>query len=138
REGVSRRDQGIHRSVRPVRSPCKSGDLHRVGARGATRERRADRPAARAARVGSRSGGGMIVDTETRLIAAHGGELVNRTGERPDGVEELEQLTLTSRELSDLELLACGALSPLEGFMGRDDYESVLETMRLSKDRKST
>jgi sulfate adenylyltransferase len=74
----------------------------------------------------------MIVDTETRLIAAHGGELVDRTGERPDGVERLEQLTLTSRELSDLELLACGALSPLEGFMGRDDYESVLETMRLS------
>ena len=74
----------------------------------------------------------MIVDTETRLIAPHGGELVDRTGVRPDGVERLERLTLTSRELSDLELLACGALSPLEGFMGRDDYESVLETMRLS------
>jgi sulfate adenylyltransferase len=73
----------------------------------------------------------VIVDTETRLIAPHGGVLVDRTGERPDGVERLERLTLTSRELSDLELLASGALSPLEGFMGREDYESVLETMRL-------
>jgi sulfate adenylyltransferase len=74
----------------------------------------------------------VIVDTDTRLIAAHGGVLVDRTGDRPGGAERLELLTLTSRELSDLELLACGALSPLDGFMGREDYESVLETMRLS------
>jgi sulfate adenylyltransferase len=73
----------------------------------------------------------VIVDTETRLIAPHGGELVDRTGDRPDGIDSLETLTLTSRELSDLDMLACGSLSPLEGFMGRVDYESVLETMRL-------
>ena len=65
------------------------------------------------------------------LIRPHGGALVDRTGDRPDGFDELERVVLTSRELSDLELLACGALSPLEGFMGRDDYESVLESMRL-------
>jgi sulfate adenylyltransferase len=40
---------------------------------------------------------------------------------------------LTSRELSDLDMLGSGALSPLEGFMGRDDYERVLEDMRLAK-----
>jgi sulfate adenylyltransferase len=74
----------------------------------------------------------VIVDTETRLIAAHGGELVDRTGERPDDLDALETLTLTSRELSDLDMLASGALSPLEGFMGSDTYESVLETMRLA------
>jgi sulfate adenylyltransferase len=74
----------------------------------------------------------VIVDTETRLIAAHGGELINRTGERPDDIDSLETLTLTSRELSDLDMLACGGLSPLEGFMGPDDYESVLESMRLA------
>ena len=73
----------------------------------------------------------MIVDTETRLIAPHGGILVDRTGERPDDLDALERIRLTSRELSDLELLAGGALSPLEGFMGRHDYESVLESMRL-------
>jgi sulfate adenylyltransferase len=74
----------------------------------------------------------MSIATEARLIAPHGGELVDRTGERPDDVERLERLTLTRRELSDLDMLASGALSPLEGFMGQDDYESVLESMRLA------
>jgi sulfate adenylyltransferase len=67
-----------------------------------------------------------------RLIKPHGGELVDRTGERPDDVEALEVVTLTSREVSDLDMIASGALSPLEGFMGREDYERVLEEMRLA------
>jgi sulfate adenylyltransferase len=67
-----------------------------------------------------------------RLIRPHGGKLVDRTGDRPEGVERLEQVTLTPRELSDLGMLASGALSPLEGFMGRDDYERVVEEMRLA------
>ena len=67
------------------------------------------------------------------LIAPHGGFLVDRTGERPDNAGSLEQVTLTSREVSDLDMLATGALSPLEGFMGRDDYERVLGEMRLAK-----
>jgi sulfate adenylyltransferase len=67
-----------------------------------------------------------------RLIKPHGGKLVDRLGDRPDGVESLETVTLTSREASDLDMLAVGALSPLEGFMGRDDYERVVEDMRLA------
>jgi sulfate adenylyltransferase len=74
----------------------------------------------------------MSVVTESRLIQPHGGNLVDRTGERPDDLESLETLTLSSRELSDLDMLASGALSPLQGFMGREDYESVLESMRLA------
>ena len=74
----------------------------------------------------------MSLATETHLIAPHGGELTDCTGERPEGLDSLETLTLTSRELSDLDMLACGALSPLQGFMGRDDYESVLQSMRLA------
>jgi sulfate adenylyltransferase len=73
------------------------------------------------------------VETEQQLIPPHGGYLVDRTGPRPDNVESLEQVPLTSRELSDLDLLASGALSPLDGFMGRDDYERVLAEMRLAK-----
>jgi sulfate adenylyltransferase len=73
----------------------------------------------------------MSVATDTKLIAPHGGELVDRTGERPDDLDSLATLELTSRELSDLDMLASGALSPLTGFMGRTDYESVLENMRL-------
>ena len=66
------------------------------------------------------------------LIRPHGGELVDRTGSAPEDLADLEVVQLTSRELSDLDMLTSGALSPLEGFMGRPDYESVLESMRLS------
>jgi sulfate adenylyltransferase len=74
----------------------------------------------------------VSVAAADRLIAPHGGELVRRVGERPEGVEALEQVRLASREVSDLDMLASGALSPLEGFMGRADYERVVEEMRLA------
>jgi sulfate adenylyltransferase len=74
----------------------------------------------------------VSITTEVKLIAPHGGTLVDRTAESPDDVETLEVVTLTSRELSDLDMIASGALSPLEGFMRREDYDSVLETMRLA------
>jgi sulfate adenylyltransferase len=74
----------------------------------------------------------VSVTTATHLIEPHGGKLVDRTGPRPDGVERLEQLELTSRELSDLDMLASGALSPLEGFMAQHDYERVVDEMRLA------
>jgi sulfate adenylyltransferase len=72
-----------------------------------------------------------VVATE-RLIAAHGGRLVDRTGDRPDGIDALERVVLTSREIADLDMMASGALSPLEGFMHRDDYVRVVEEMRLA------
>ena len=70
--------------------------------------------------------------TTDHLIAPHGGRLVDRTGPRPAGLEALERITLTPREVSDLDMLAAGALSPLEGFMGRADYEPVVDEMRLA------
>ena len=73
-----------------------------------------------------------VPGTRTGLIEPHGGELVERTGEAPDDLEQLEVFQLTSRELSDLDMLASGALSPLDGFMGREDYERVVEEMRLA------
>ena len=66
------------------------------------------------------------------LIPPHGGTLVTRTGERPEGVESLERITLSGRELADLDMLASGALSPLRGFMGRADYEASVEGMHLA------
>jgi sulfate adenylyltransferase len=74
----------------------------------------------------------VTVTATEQLIAPHGGELIDRTGDRPGDAEQLEVVTLASRELSDLDMLASGALSPLEGFMGREDYERVVEEMRLA------
>jgi sulfate adenylyltransferase len=70
--------------------------------------------------------------TESQLVTPHGGELVERTGERPPGVDAVEHVRLTPRELADLDMVASGALSPLAGFMGRADYERVVEEMRLA------
>ena len=41
---------------------------------------------------------------------------------------------LTDRQICDLELLLNGGFSPLPGFMNKDDYESVLNNMRLADD----
>lgn len=71
------------------------------------------------------------------MIKAHGGQLVNRIAEEGKKAalmkraEALPAITLNRREVSDLSLIANGAMSPLEGFMIRDEYESVLDTMRL-------
>lgn len=46
--------------------------------------------------------------------------------------ENLPSLTLTERQLCDLELILCGGFSPLEGFMNRKDYDGVVNDMRLA------
>lgn len=71
----------------------------------------------------------------SELIKPHGGRLVNRVliqEEAEAKARELKKIALNARTLSDLELLAVGAFSPLEGFMGRLDYEKVLYEMRLA------
>src|SRR5262245_64161010 len=74
----------------------------------------------------------MTAVTTDRLIAPHGGALVDRTGDAPEDLASLEVVALTSRELSDLDMLASGALSPLEGFMGKADYDRVVDEMHLA------
>jgi sulfate adenylyltransferase len=71
-------------------------------------------------------------------IAPHGGVLVDRFADAEASREiqtqagKLPELRLNVRELSDLELIACGALSPLTGFMRRADYERVVADGRLA------
>jgi len=73
------------------------------------------------------------------MIAPHGGRLVNRSVE---GIERqalverapnMPRLDLNERERADLEMIASGAMSPLEGFMTKEDYVSVLDLRRLAK-----
>jgi sulfate adenylyltransferase len=71
-------------------------------------------------------------------IKPHGGRLVNRwtVGDEALALAELaptlRQLRLDPRRAAELELLAVGAYSPLEGFMGRADYLGVIEELRLA------
>jgi sulfate adenylyltransferase len=72
------------------------------------------------------------------LIAPHGGTLVDRTvtGSARDEAQKraqgLPRLELSERSLADLECLANGIYSPLEGFVSEADYEHIVESMRLA------
>jgi sulfate adenylyltransferase len=74
----------------------------------------------------------------TGTIPPHGGNLVDLvlTGSEAERAAEeagqLPKLALGPREVADLEMLATGALSPLEGFMAEKDYRGVLDEMRLA------
>ena len=73
----------------------------------------------------------------SRSIAPHGGTLVDLlVSERDrdklaDEARNFPKLTVNERELSDLEMLSIGALSPLKGFQGKAEYDSILDSMHL-------
>jgi sulfate adenylyltransferase len=80
--------------------------------------------------------GAFVTVTET--IPPHGGTLVNlllgpdQATEAAGEAQHLPKVAIGRRDLSDLEMMAVGALSPLTGFLGEKDYHSVLEEMHLS------
>lgn len=65
------------------------------------------------------------------MIQPHGGKLVNRMISDDEIPGNLVDLTLNEREKNDLEMIGCGAMSPLEGFMNSADYNSVVNNIRL-------
>src|SRR6188474_2703442 len=81
--------------------------------------------------------GELMNETTSKLIEPCGGQLVNLIAQG-DLYEELNSyakglpsIRISERSLCDLELLAVGAFSPLDRFMGAGDYQRVLDEMRL-------
>jgi len=74
----------------------------------------------------------------TDLVSALGGELIDlmldseaaETAKHESG--DFPAITLSQRQLCDLELLLNGAFSPLTGFMQKADYDSVIDNIRLT------
>ena len=72
------------------------------------------------------------------MIAPHGGTLVNRIveGKERDALlakaPSLPKIELDAWALSDVEVIAIGGFSPLEGFMAKKDYEGVVKQRRLA------
>lgn len=72
------------------------------------------------------------------LIQPHGGTLTARlvTGAQAESLKKdaagLPKITLSAKQSCDLELMANGGYSPLTGFMGQADFESVCKSMKLA------
>jgi sulfate adenylyltransferase len=72
------------------------------------------------------------------LIAPNGGKLINRivdaaqAAKLRDLASSLPKITLSAKQACDLEMIAIGAFSPLAGFVGKADFESICKTMRLT------
>jgi len=74
------------------------------------------------------------------MIQPHGGKLVDRvlSGKKRDETlaraVRLPRLVIDSELVSDVENIASGVYSPLEGFLGEADFHGVLAGMRLQND----
>lgn len=74
------------------------------------------------------------------MIPPHGGKLVDRVLDgkcRKDVLaasQALPALRISDESVSDVENIASGVFSPLEGFMGKADVRNVLNEMRLPND----
>ena len=72
------------------------------------------------------------------LIQPHGGKLVNRLLSAQESKQilgkalNLPRLTLSIRNIADLECIATGVYSPLEGFVNEEEYTSIVKDMRLT------
>ncbi len=75
----------------------------------------------------------------SKLVQPHGGgslkPLLLPEVERKDELKRaatLKKVPMTSRETSDVIMLAMGAYTPLDGFMGKADWEGVCANMRMA------
>ncbi|EKN70829.1 sulfate adenylyltransferase [Neobacillus bataviensis LMG 21833] len=66
------------------------------------------------------------------LPKPHGGKLIQAYNPNYDLTQIERELEIDAIALSDLELIGVGLFSPLTGFLGKSDYESVVTNMRLA------
>lgn len=65
-------------------------------------------------------------------LTPHGGVLINRVNEEFDLSTAAKEIELDAISFADLELIAIGGYSPIEGFLTKADYEAVVSSMRLA------
>ncbi len=72
------------------------------------------------------------------LIEPHGGKLVNQvaSADRAKALTAeaagLKRINLSAKQSCDVEMIGIGAFSPLTGFMGKKDFDSVVSSMKLA------
>ncbi len=72
------------------------------------------------------------------LITPHGGRLINRMVEssRAEALAAeaaaMQSITLSTKQACDLEMTATGAFSPLTGFVGKADFDSICSNLRFA------
>jgi len=108
-------DRGYIPRQAPAATATSVRDLRAAAAREVAAARRAPGP--------STPHGGLLVDRELKGDAR---------GEALERAKALPKFALDEREMTDLEMIGVGALSPLTGFMRKLDYDCVVESMRLS------
>ena len=73
----------------------------------------------------------------SHLVTPYGGDLVDllvpaeELDELRSYASRLPSLQISERSVCDLELLACGAFSPLDHFVGKEEHQRILDEMRL-------
>jgi sulfate adenylyltransferase len=74
----------------------------------------------------------------SHLVSPHGGKIISRLLKGEESTEarkrarELPKVYMTSRETSDLIMIGIGAFSPLDGFMGREDWEGICRELKMA------
>jgi len=78
------------------------------------------------------------LDVARELIPPHGGQLVNRVADADqhsalqEHARQLSAIEIDERTVADIECIATGIYSPITGFVGREDYDTIIDEMRLS------
>ena len=67
-----------------------------------------------------------------RTPGPHGGKLINRFHSAKMNVDEMFSIEVSNDLRNDIENIADGIFSPLEGFVGEDDFQSIVKSGRLS------